>query len=106
MSPAAARISSATPLAAPVSMKPRMSSGAEPTLVASAVRQQPTVADRYPPAITGRRPMRSIARPAGSAASADASRKIAGPRPSRPRTPVTSTNVIDDTAATSCRTAE
>ena len=45
-------------------------------------------------------------RPAGSAATADATRKIAGPSPSRPRTPVTSTNVSDDTAATSCSTAE
>src|SRR3954449_12352148 len=56
--------------------------------------------------MTGRRPIRSIARPAGTAVSADAVRKIAGPRPRRPSTPVTSTNVIDETAATSWSTAE
>ena len=44
--------------------------------------------------------------PAGIAAEADATRKIAGPSPSSPSIPVTSTNVIDDTAATSCSTAE
>src|SRR4051812_20507200 len=106
MSPAAVRISSATPLAAPVSMNPRMRMGGESMLVASAVRQQPAVAAKYPQAITGRLPKRSIARPAGTAVSADATRKIAGPRPSSPRAPVTSTNVIEDTAAVSCRTAE
>src|SRR5215217_5793000 len=106
MSPAAVRMSSAMPLAAPVSRNPRMSSGVDARFVASAVRQQPTVANRYPLAITGRRPKRSIARPAGSAVNADATRKIAGPSPSRPRTPTTSTNVSDDTAATSCSTAE
>jgi hypothetical protein len=46
MSPAAVRISSAIPLAAPVSRKPRMSTGVEPTFVASAVREQPAVAAR------------------------------------------------------------
>ena len=46
MSPAAVRISSAMPLAAPVSRKPRISSGVESTFVASAVRQQPAVANR------------------------------------------------------------
>lgn len=56
--------------------------------------------------ITGLRPKRSIIRPAGIDVSAEAVRKIAGPSPSRPRTPVTSTNVNDDTAATSCKTAE
>ena len=45
MSPAAVRMSSATPLAAPVSAKPRMTSGAEPTFVASAVVAQPSDAD-------------------------------------------------------------
>jgi hypothetical protein len=106
MSPAAVRISSAIPLAAPVSANPRMTSGVESTLVASAVSAQPTAAAPYPPAITGSRPTRSIARPAGTAVSADATRKIAGPSPSRPSTPVTSTNVSDETAATSWSTAE
>ena len=40
--------------------------------------------------------MRSMSRPAGIAADADATRKIAGPSPSSPSIPVTSTNVIDD----------
>ena len=44
MSPAAVRMSSATPLAAPVSAKPRITSGVEPTFVASAVTAQPTAA--------------------------------------------------------------
>ena len=83
-----------------------MSTNVDSMLVASAVSPQPTVASRYPPAITGRRPIRSISRPAGIAAEAEATRKIAGPSPSRPSIPVTSTNVIEDTAATSCSTAE
>jgi hypothetical protein len=48
--------------------------------------------------------MRSIIRPAGTAVSAEDTRKIAGPSPSRPSTPVTSTKVIEETAATSCST--
>ena len=106
MSPAAVRMSSAMPLAPPVSRNPRMSSTEESTLVARAVSAQPTAASRYPPPITGRRPIRSISRPAGIAAEADATRKIAGPSPSRPSMPVTSTKVIEETAATSCSTAE
>src|SRR3954454_21738638 len=50
--------------------------------------------------------MRSISRPAGTALRPEATRKIAGPSPSSPSTPVTSTNVIDETAATSWSTAE
>ena len=106
MSPAAVRISSAIPLALPVSQKPRITSGVESAAVAAAVRAHPAVAIAYPAAITGRRPSRSIARPAGRAVSADAVRKIAGPSPSRPSTPVTSTKVSEDTAATSWSTAE
>ena len=41
MSPAAVRISSAVPFAAPVSAKPTISSGAESMFVASAVSAQP-----------------------------------------------------------------
>ena len=74
--------------------------------VASAVSEQPHAASTYPPAMTGLRPMRSINRPAGTAVSPEATRKIAGPSPSNPSTPVTSTNVSDDTAATSCSTDE
>ncbi len=54
----------------------------------------------------GTRPKRSIAHPAGNDESAEAVRKIAGPSPSSFSKPVTSTNVIDETAATSWRTAE
>ena len=106
MSPAAVRISSAIPLAAPVSAKPRITSGVDPRFVASAVSPQPAAAIRNPLPITGLRPTRSIARPAGTAASAPDVRKIAGPSPSNPSTPVTSTNVSEETAATSWSTAE
>ena len=47
------------------------------------------------------RPCRSIALPPTQAEPAAAVRKIAGPSPSRPSTPVTSTNVIVATAAES-----
>ena len=50
----------------------------------------PTIPARQPPASTGTRPYRSISRPAGSAASAPAVRKIAGPSPRIPSIPVTS----------------
>ena len=46
MSPAAVRISSAMPFAAPVSAKPAITSGVEPMFVASAVSEQPTPASR------------------------------------------------------------
>ena len=46
MSPAAVRISSAIPFAAPVSANPRITSGVEPRFVASAVSAQPAVAAR------------------------------------------------------------
>ena len=54
-----------------------------------------------PTASTGIRPYRSIALPPTQADPAAAVRKIAGPSPSRPSTPVTSTNVIVATAADS-----
>ena len=47
------------------------------------------------------RPCRSIARPAGKAASAAVVRKIAGPRPRMPSIPVTTTSVTVATATTS-----
>ena len=61
---------------------------------------------RSPSASTGTRPKRSIARPAGSAASAPEPSTIAGPSPSSPFTPMTSTNVSDATAAESWSIAE
>jgi hypothetical protein len=99
-------ISSAVPFAAPVSANPAITAGVESRFVASAVSEQPAAAKTYPPAMTGLRPTRSINRPAGTAASADAVRKIAGPSPSSPSTPVTSTKVSEETAATSCSTDE
>ncbi len=56
----------------------------------SATRQQPAAPIPKPPAITGTRPIRSMSRPAGSAASAPAARKIAGPSPRIDSMPVTS----------------
>src|SRR5690349_20528069 len=106
MSPAAVRMSSETALAAPMSPNPAMTAGVESTRVASAVSAQPAAPSTNPTVITGVRPKRSIIRPAGTDVSAEAVRKIAGPSPTSPRTPVTSTNVSDDTAATSCSTAE
>src|SRR5205085_9481665 len=105
-SPAAGRISSDTALAAPISPNPAITASVESTRVASAVSAQPAAPSTNPTLITGVRPNRSIIRPAGTAVSADAVRKIAGPSPSSPRTPVTRTNVSEATAATSCRTAE
>src|SRR6266542_2435899 len=106
MSPAAVRMSSATALAAPIIPKPAITAKVESMRVASAVNAQPAAPTTKPKLITGVRPKRSIIRPAGTEVSADAVRKIAGPSPSNPRTPVTSTKVREDTAATSWRTAE
>jgi len=106
MSPAAVRMSSATALAAPIIPKPAITAKVESMRVASAVNAQPAAPTTKPKLITGVRPKRSIIRPAGTEVSADAVRKIAGPSPSSPRTPVTSTKVREDTAATSWRTAE
>jgi hypothetical protein len=106
MSPAAVRISSETALAAPISPKPAITAGVESVRVASAVSAQPAAPTTNPTVITGLRPTRSIIRPAGTDVRAEAMRKIAGPSPSRPRTPVTRTNVKEETAATSWRTAE
>ena len=72
----------------------------------SAVTAQPVPPTMKPTISTGLRPKRSIARPATAPVHAAATRKIAGPSPSSPLTPVTRTNVSDETAATSCTTAE
>ena len=74
--------------------------------MASAVSAQPIAPSAKPAVITGVRPNRSISLPAGTAVRPEEVRKIAGPRPSRPLTPVTRTNVSDETAAVSCKTAE
>jgi hypothetical protein len=106
MSPAAVRASSAMPLAAPTATRPTSTTGAEPALLPTAASAHPAAPATNPPASTGMRPMRSIARPAGSAASAPDASTIAGPRPSSPRTSSTSTSVSDATAAESWSIAE
>ena len=93
MSPAAVRARSATPPAAPVNAMPAITATVESMRVASATSEQPIAAITKPTAITGTRPKWSIARPAGSAASPEDARKIAGPSPSSPSIPVICTNV-------------
>src|SRR5436305_8877010 len=106
MSPAAVRISSDVALTTPIRTNPAITRRVESVRVASAVNPQPIAPSAKPALITGVRPTRSISRPAGTAVRAEALRKIAGPSPRRPLTPVTRTNVSDDTAATSWSTAE
>jgi hypothetical protein len=101
MSPAAVRTSSEIPADEPMRAKPAMTATPESAQVPKAVSQQPTAPRAKPAAITGTRPKRSIERPAGTAVSAEAVRKIAGPSPSRLSKPVTSTKVSEATAATS-----
>ncbi len=101
MSPAAARVSSAVPLAAPTPSRPASTATGESTALPSAASEQPIAPTAKPPASTGTRPTRSIARPAGSAVSAPDARTIAGPSPSSPRAPTTVTSVSDATAAES-----
>ena len=106
MSATAVRASSTAPFIPPTPRKPRITSGAESATQPSAVSTQPTAPTTNPPAITGTRPWRSMSRPAGSAASAPAVMKIAGPRPRIDSIPVTRTSVIVATATASCRTPE
>ena len=94
------------PLDAPTSAKPAITMTVESMCVASAVSAHPHEPSAKPAVITGVRPTRSIKRPAGTAVNPEDVRKIAGPSPSSPLTPVTSTKVSDETAAVSCRTAE
>ena len=74
MSPAAVRMSSVTAPDTPIRTKPGMTAKAVFQCVPSAVSAQPAEPRRKPIAITGTRPKRSIARPAGSAESAAAAR--------------------------------
>ena len=76
MSPAAVRISSDTALAAPIRPKPAMTASVESMRVARAVSAHPAAPSTKPALITGVRPKRSIIRPAGTAVSAEAVRKI------------------------------
>ena len=102
MSAAAARERRIVPCATPTSANPATTSAADSTSQPSAVVRQPAIPATQPPASTGIRPSRSISRPAGSAASAPAVRKIAGPSPRIPSTPVTRTSVTVPTATASC----
>ena len=106
MSATAVRESSTAPFIAPMPTNPRITSGARSSTHPSAVRTQPQKPTTKPPEMTGMRPRRSINRPAGSAASAPAVRKIAGPRPRIDSIPVTRTSVIVATATASCSTPE
>ena len=102
MSAAAARERRIVPCETPTSAKPATTIAADSTSQPSAVVRQPAIPATQPPASTGIRPSRSISRPAGSAASAPAVRKIAGPSPRMPSTPVTRTSVTVPTATASC----
>src|SRR5262245_29937770 len=101
MSPAAASARSDVPPAVPTKTRPRKTGKAESTAQPSAASTPPSPPRTKPVARTGTRPNRSIARPAGRAASAPEASTIAGPSPIRPLTPVTSTNVSEATAADS-----
>ena len=90
----------------PISTSPASSAGTDNVRVASAFNAHPLESATNPTASTGRRPCLSIVRPAITAVTPDDVRKIAGPRPSSPAWPVTSTNVSVDTAAASCSTTE
>ena len=74
MSPAAVRMSSVTAPDTPISTKPGITRSVELQCVPPAVSRQPIEPRMKPTAITGTRPKRSIARPAGRAESADAVR--------------------------------
>jgi hypothetical protein len=66
----------------------------------------PAIPSANPVTRTGTRPKWSIARPAGSAERAPVPSTIAGPSPTRLRTPTTRTTVSVATAAESCSMAE
>ena len=87
MSPAAVRASSATPPAAPVSAMPAITTAVESVRVASATSEQPSDAITNPPAITGTRPKRSIARPAGQRGEAGRGEEDRRAEPEQPRDP-------------------
>ena len=102
MSAPAARARRIVPEAIPTSANPIPTGTPDSTAQPRAVKPQPSAPTTKPPAITGTRPNRSISRPAGSEAMAAAVRKIAGPSPRMPLTPVTRTRVTVETATTSC----
>ena len=89
------------PLDPPTITKPTSTSGADSRPDPAAARMQPPTPRAQPVASTGTRRCRSIARPAGRAATADDARNTAGPRPRIDSMPVTRTSVIVETATTS-----
>ena len=101
ISAAAARESRTMPLAAPSAMKPGTTSSQVSAAQPAAVSTPPRMPKTKPTRMTGMRPNRSIARPPGPALRALEARKIAGPRPRMPSTPVTSTSVTVATATAS-----
>src|SRR5581483_6734912 len=87
---------------------PAAPSTARPTQTRTAElhRQPPAMAPANAPPITGMRPVRSESRPAGPTAAAPEARRMAGPRPRMPFTPVTATSVTELSAAASWKAAE
>ena len=99
MSPAAVRARRAIPLAKPTHRKPSSTNGARSAAQPIAANTPPSAPTAKPVASTGTRPTRSIVRPARGATSAPEARTIAGPSPSSPSMPSTSTSVMEATAA-------
>src|SRR5207253_7768393 len=101
ISAAAARARRTTDAEPPTSARPRQTREADVAAQPPATVPQPMAPRTKPPRITGMRPVRSINRPAGPTAIAPAARKIAGPRPRIPLTPVTATSVSELSPAAS-----
>jgi hypothetical protein len=97
----AARERSTIVCPAPQSPSPRNTSTPSFAAHPAATTSGPTVPSTNPARITGIRPRRSESRPAGPTASAPATRKIAGPKPMIPVTPVTATIVTVPSATAS-----
>src|SRR3954471_18965951 len=101
ISAAAARESRITAPDAPRTARPKQVSVADDQRQPPAIDAQPTMPSTNAPLITGIRPVRSDRRPAGPTPAAPEARKMAGPRPRMPFTPVTATSVTELSAAAS-----
>lgn len=99
MSAAAARESITVPYEAPMRTSPKTTATVESREAPKPTSTHPRMPRVKPPASTGTRPKRSIARPAGRAASAAVLMNMAGPSPTSPSRPVTASKVIGVTAA-------
>ena len=106
ISAAAARARRTIDADPPTSARPRQTRKADVAAQPPATVPQPMPPSTKPPRITGMRPVRSINRPAGPTAIAPAARKIAGPSPRMPLTPVTATSVRELSAAASWNAPE